>query len=92
MNYWNKATDNFTSQADLQYRVFYSASNDVYEGVNAVETSATSLNAYQTNKDSLRTYEEFQGGSNYNFYVIVKDAAENKILYNIKNCQMGFEL
>ena len=76
---WTKATDNVSSQADLQYLVYYSTSNNIATVANA-EANGTAFGAY-TNDISLKAITGLSAATTYYFNVIVKDEAGNKTAY-----------
>jgi len=77
---WTAAEDETDVQADLQYLVFYSASNNIYTVENC-ESNGTAFGASSANISDKNT-TGLTASTTYYFNVIVKDEAENKELYS----------
>ena len=77
---WTQGTDNVTSVANLQYEVRYSTSNNISTVADA-EANGTITQAY-TSADSSHAVTGLAGNTTYYFNVIVKDEANNKVVYN----------
>src|SRR5437868_4390087 len=80
---WTKATDDVTTQANLQYEVRRSATNNLDTVANA-EANGTVVLGY-TADIATADGTGVESGTGYYFNVIVKDAAGNKAVYVTKN-------
>jgi hypothetical protein len=78
---WTKATDAGTPQAQLQYLVYYSTSDDISD-VASMEASGTPFGSYTTDINT-RIVTGLAPGTPYFFNVIVRDNAGNKAAYNM---------
>ena len=76
---WQKASDNITAEADLQYKVVYSESNNV-DTVSDAETNGTVVKDWTADINST-TVTNLKTSTTYYFNVIVRDAAGNKAAY-----------
>ena len=76
---WTEGTDNLSAQANLQYEVRQSSSNNITTVANA-EANGSIIQAY-TAADSGHTVTGLQGNATYYFNVIVKDEGGNKAVY-----------
>ncbi len=76
---WNKATDETSAQAALQYLVYQSSSNNLGSVAN-IEANGTALGSYSADI-AAKTVATLTAGTTYYFNVIVKDAAGNKTCY-----------
>jgi hypothetical protein len=81
---WTKATDNITPQANLQYLVYYSTSNNI-DTVANIEANGTAVGSYSTNINAM-PISSLTDSIMYYFNVIVKDSSNNKRAY-IMNSQ-----
>ncbi len=77
---WTKATDDKTDQANLQYRAFYSTSENIYSVIDA-EANGTSINDWTNDIDSIAANGLMQY-THYYFNVLVLDDAGNKSAYS----------
>ncbi|MFE8698142.1 DUF4073 domain-containing protein [Cytobacillus sp. FJAT-53684] len=80
---WTEATDNVTSQEDLEYRVYQSSSNNI-DTVSDIEANGTPLGNGFTKDISSFGLTELDADTTYYFNVIVKDAAGNKSAYKMQ--------
>lgn len=76
---WVKAIDNVTTESELQYRVYFSADNNIGSAEEA-ETNGTPVNQYSTSIEEV-IIADLQIATTYYFNVIVKDSANNKAAY-----------
>ncbi len=76
---WTKATDNTDSQNQLQYRVFYSTSNNL-DSVSNVETNGTEVGTI-TADIATRSVTGLNSSTTYYFNVLVQDTSGNKAIY-----------
>jgi hypothetical protein len=76
---WTAATDNITSQANLQYLAYYSLSNNLSSVAN-IEANGTPVGSYTSNIIT-KNVTGLLSGTTYYFNVIVKDEANNKATY-----------
>ncbi len=76
---WTAGTDNVTAQANLQYLVYYSASNNIASVSNA-ETNGTAVGSYSSNI-TTKAVTGLSASTTYYFNVIIKDEAGNKTAY-----------
>ena len=77
---WIQAYDDISSQANLQYRIYKSESDNI-DTVGNIETNGTPINEYTKNISELNV-TGLNSNSTYYFNVIVKDEAGNKAAYN----------
>lgn len=75
---WGSGLDTETAQADLQYKLYYSASNNLTTIANA-EANGTAAFDWTANK--LDATLNLTHSTTYYFAVLVKDAAGNKAIY-----------
>jgi hypothetical protein len=73
---WNKATDETSAQAALQYLV-YQSSRDNLDSVTNIEANGTAVGSYAADI-STKDITGLTAGKTYYFNVIVKDKAGNK--------------
>jgi chitodextrinase len=78
---WQKATDNLTAQADLDYLVYFSTSPNL-ASVFDIESNGTASGEY-TKNIATKTVTGLSGSTLYYFNVIVKDAPGNKSAYSM---------
>ncbi len=79
---WTKATDNITTENNLEYQVYRSESDNI-DTVSDMEANGTVVVSYAANI----TTKEVTGlteGTTYYFNVIVKDEVGNKSAYTVK--------
>ena len=76
---WAKATDNVSSQANLQYLAYYSASATM-DSVANIEANGTAFGSYASDI-ATKTVTGLSSSTTYYFNVIVKDQAGNKTAY-----------
>jgi hypothetical protein len=77
---WTIATDNTSSQANLQYLAYYSTSNNLSSVAN-VEANGTPVGSYTSNINT-KNITGLTTATTYYFNVIVKDEANNKAIYS----------
>jgi hypothetical protein len=77
---WTAATDNVTPQANLEYTIFYSASNNLSTVANA-EANGTVVGLPWSSNITSKTVSGLTVGIIYYFNVAVKDAGLNKAVY-----------
>lgn len=79
---WGKASDNVSSQADLEYKIIMSSSNNISD-VTGMETSGSGrvLIMDWTKNVSTYTVTGLSVNNTYYFNIIVKDQAGNKSIY-----------
>lgn len=75
---WSAATDDHSSESELEYRVYYSTSNSISSLAGAL-TNGTAVTKFQTAQTMLEV--EVQSGARYNFNVVVRDEAGNEASY-----------
>jgi hypothetical protein len=80
---WTAATDDTTSQSDLQYLAYYSTSNNIGSVLNC-ENNGTAVGSYTANITTKNVTSGLSAGTTYYFNVIVKDTAGNKAVYTTK--------
>lgn len=80
--FWPRANDDFTSQTNLQYLVYYSLSSNIGSVSNAV-ANGTPFGVYQTDLTNV-TVTGLIPGTNYYFNVLVKDGAGNEASYLVQ--------
>ncbi|HRW56856.1 MAG TPA: hypothetical protein P5185_03690, partial [Oscillospiraceae bacterium] len=80
---WNKATDDCSTQADLEYLVYRSTSNNLGT-VTDIEANGTALGSYAADI-ATKDATVLTAGTTYYFNVIVKDMAGNKTCYTTKS-------
>jgi hypothetical protein len=85
---WNKATDDISAQAALQYLVYKSSENNL-DNVADIEANGTAIGAFATDI-ALKDIGGLSAATTYYFNVIVKDEAEIKhvILQWRLNCSL----
>ncbi len=76
---WNAATDDFTPQTSLSYKLVYSSTNSL-DTVSNAENNGTIAMDWSTNT-LTKTVRGIVHSTTYYFAVIVKDASGNKALY-----------
>jgi len=76
---WTKATDSTSTQANLEYRVYRSNSNNI-DTVENIETNGTGINSYTADIDTLNV-TGLNPSTLYYFNVVVRDEASNKAVY-----------
>ena len=76
---WTAATDETSAQANLQYLVYYSGSNNI-ASVSTAESNGTAAGSYTSNISS-RSVAGLTEDTQYYYNVIVKDEAGNKSAY-----------
>lgn len=77
---WTAATDNVTPQANLEYTVFYSTTNNINTVANA-EANGTVIGMSWSSNITSKTVTGLTIGTTYYFNVAVKDAGLNKAVY-----------
>lgn len=77
---WAKATDGITPQADLEYRVYQSSSNNI-NTVSSMELNGTPLGSGFTKDLSTFNVTGLSPGTTYYFNVIVRDTGGDKTEY-----------
>lgn len=77
---WTKATDDTTSPTYLQYRVYYSTSNDV-DTVTNMETYGTAVGVWATDISTMEV-PGLVKATNYYFNLMVQDEVGNKSAYS----------
>lgn len=77
---WTAATDTATPQANLEYTVFYSATNNIGTVANA-EANGTLVGLPWSSNITTKTVKGLTVGTTYYFNVAVKDAGLNKVMY-----------
>ncbi|HQH31090.1 MAG TPA: hypothetical protein PK900_09380, partial [Spirochaetota bacterium] len=82
---WNYASDNSTEQSSLQYRVYYSTSNNISD-VSACEANGTPAGYYTTNINTKTVSVSLN--TNYFFNVVVRDNSGNKAHYTAKSAKL----
>ena len=80
---WNKAIDETSAQAVLQYLV-YQSSSDNLDSVTNIEANGTALGSYAADI-AAKGITDLTAGTTYYFNLIVKDEAGNKTCYNAKS-------
>lgn len=80
---WGKASDNVSSQADLEYKIIMSSSNNIADVI-GMETSGSGrvLIMDWTKNVSTYTVTGLSVNNTYYFNIIVKDQAGNKSAYS----------
>jgi len=68
---WTKATDDYTAQASIQYRVYRSATNNIASAANAI-SNGTLVQDWTANI-ATATASSLTAGTLYYFNVVVKD-------------------
>ncbi|MGG2057469.1 S-layer homology domain-containing protein [Lysinibacillus pakistanensis] len=76
---WAKASDDITTQEDLEYRVYQSSSNNIGT-VSTIESNGTPLGSYVKDSNSFNA-TGLAANTTYYFNVIVKDTDGNKSAY-----------
>lgn len=76
---WAKASDDITTQGDLEYRVYQSSSNNIGT-VSTIESNGTPLGGYTKDITSFNV-AGLAANTTYYFNVIVKDTDGNKSAY-----------
>ncbi|MBM7557075.1 fibronectin type III domain-containing protein [Halanaerobacter jeridensis] len=76
---WTKATDNISSQANLEYLVYYSTSNNI-NTVADCENNGTAFGSYNADINT-KTVTNLLAETTYYFNVVVKDIVGNKSVY-----------
>ncbi|WP_286927203.1 MULTISPECIES: S-layer homology domain-containing protein [Lysinibacillus] len=76
---WAKASDDITTQEDLEYRVYQSSSNNIGT-VSTIESNGTPLGSYVKDSNSFNV-TGLAANTTYYFNVIVKDTDGNKSAY-----------
>ncbi|MGG1553618.1 InlB B-repeat-containing protein [Paenibacillus ferrarius] len=77
---WQKATDNLSKQAELEYQVYQIGSRTAAT-VSAVESSGIRIGTYEPDMD-IKQVTDLYDGQSYTFIVMVKDKDGNKSIYN----------
>ncbi len=80
---WAKASDDLTTQGDLQYRVYQSSSNNI-DTVSTIESNGTVLGSGYTKDITSINVIGLTANTTYYFNVIVKDADGNKSAYSMQ--------
>ncbi len=80
---WTKATDNVTSQSNLQYLVYRSTSNNLGSVANC-EANGTKVDDFAANI-TTKTVTGLNSGTTYYFNVVVKDEVGNKTCYGVNS-------
>lgn len=78
---WVKATDTYTSQASLQYKVVKSLLNNI-STVSSAETNGTLIQDWATDINTLDV-SGLSSGTLYYFNILVKDSVSNKAIYQV---------
>ncbi|GGA45532.1 S-layer homology domain-containing protein [Paenibacillus physcomitrellae] len=78
---WPAATDNLLNQEELQYQLYWSEWSDL-DTVSLVENNGTPVGDYAENQ-LFRRVSGLTPGMPYYFYVIVRDGAGLKSVYNV---------
>jgi preprotein translocase subunit SecB len=76
---WSRATDDITSQANIQYLVYYSVLSSL-DTVNQIEANGVPVGTYESDITS-RNILGLTSSTSYHFNVIAKDEAGNKSAY-----------
>jgi hypothetical protein len=79
---WKSATDNTTSQSNLQYKLVYSTTSASINTVELANTNGTTF-LYWSKSINTKILENLNYSTTYYFALIVKDEAGNMSLYNI---------
>ena len=78
---WTKATDDITSSSDLEYKVYYSTSDNL-DTLENTEANGIAVGDYE--KDiNTKTITDLTENTTYYFNIIVKDEAGNKVCYGV---------
>ncbi len=77
---WTAATDNFSSQANLEYLVYYSELGNI-TNVGDWEANGNFFGSYASNI-TTKSVTGLSSSKTYYFNVVVKDEAENKAVYS----------
>ncbi|MGN7477447.1 cadherin-like beta sandwich domain-containing protein [Solibacillus silvestris] len=85
---WDKATDNVTSQENLEYQVYQSGSSNI-DTVSNVEANGTALGQEFTKDMNTFGVTGLSPNTTYYFNVLVKDAAGNKSVYSTKEATIS---
>ena len=80
---WTYATDDLTPQADLEYLVYYSTSDNITT-VNECEANGTAFGSFAANINSKQV-TGLTISTNYYFNIVVKDGMGFKNAYNTVN-------
>lgn len=79
---WAKASDDITTQEDLEYHVYQSSSNNIGT-VSTIESNGTPLGSYVKDSNSFNV-TGLAANTTYYFNVIVKDTDGNKSAYTMQ--------
>ncbi len=77
---WTAATDDFTAQANLEYIVYYSSSDNI-SSASDCEANGTAVGGYTANMTS-KEITGLEVGQNYYINVVVRDETGNKTAYS----------
>ena len=77
---WTKATDDVTAESAIQYRVYYSSSDNI-SSVDTIVTNGLPLNSYTADIATLNV-TGLSASTTYYFNVIVKDEAGDTSVYS----------
>ncbi len=80
---WTKASDTVSAEANLEYLVYYSTSNNI-DTVSNIESNGTVVGSY-TADINTKSITGLTGGTLYYFNVIVKDEVGNKRAYTARS-------
>lgn len=80
---WTEATDDVSDQADIQYEVRKSSSNNI-DSVANIEANGTIIRSYTADISSFNV-TGLSPETQYYFNVIAKDEAGNKVAYTMKS-------
>jgi len=84
---WTESTDNITEPADLRYAVYQSGSDNI-STAEGFEGNGNRIQDY-TPGLTKKEITALSPGKSYYFTVIVKDSAENKAVYILKDQKTG---
>ncbi|MFE8701780.1 InlB B-repeat-containing protein, partial [Cytobacillus sp. FJAT-54145] len=82
---WTKATDNATSEGDLEYQVYQSSSNNISNLSDIEVGNGTALGTGFVKDITSFNVTGLNPGETYYFNVIVRDAAGNKSTYTMQS-------
>lgn len=81
---WSKSTDNMSSQASLQYRVYYST-NSAFDSVAEVKANGTEVTSGYTTDINSQSIASLLDDTTYYLNVLVRDEAGNEAAYAKKS-------
>lgn len=85
---WSASTDDVTPTSSLEYRLYYSTSNNL-STVSAIETNGTAVGSF-TAASTSQAITGLSYGTKYYTAVIVKDASGNKAAYPTNSQKTAF--